>query len=855
MEGSGQRFGPIELRRDSRQVLIGGHPVVLGRRAFDTLVALIERRDRVVTKAELINTVWAGRPVDENNLAVQVGTLRKVLGDPVIATIPGRGYRFIPPTPVPPSGSGAMAPRPAVAGSPLIGRVSETAELLALVPSHRLVTVVGPGGVGKSRLVAHLLSGWRADYGDGAAWVDLAALSEPHGVCAAIARSLGVQTGAGDPLAGLVRAAGPLSLLVVLDNAEHLIDEVARIARALLDGAARLHLVVTSQAPLRLLGEQLLRLQPLDLPPRPMPAAEALTYGAVELFVQRARAADHRFELGADNVDAVVEICRRLDGLPLAIELAAARVWSLGAAGLAAAIHDRFRLLGTTYRQVPDRQRTLRATLEWSWSLLRPAEQTVLRRLGVFAGTFSPDLVTDVVGEQAPGLDKWGVVDALGVLVDRSLVAMADGHDQRYRLPESVRALALEQLADAGETEVIRRRHAQAVLALFEQGYEDRFTGRRRTDDVFDALAPDSENGLEALRWAAQHDPATTVALMRPLFSALRTAPYAYESELWTTTAAWVDDVELTPARKARWLVGAGLFWTRTRPASAAEYATRAIDLMREHGGGWELHLALYGLSSAQLRMDGTRQPQALRELLALERPDWPPAVRHLVAWKLGNFHHTGHEPAAALLAYRQAAAFAQAAGDSAAMERVRVALMDVSLLLGNLDDAIEEGLELVRHVESTRERYLLAYVLQNLMAAWLAKGDLTQARNTAIRVLPLALKEFDHRKEFSNYLALLAASQGRLVEAARFIGFGDAAYRVTGAIRQGNEAEADARARRLVQAGMDDGEFADATAAGEGLSVDDVYRLAEQCLAADRRSAEEAAARGGDPVDAGPPP
>lgn len=287
--------------------------------------------------------------------------------------------------------------------------------------------------------------------------------------------AVGVETGAGDALAGLVAALKPQHVLIALDNAEHLIDAVARVVRVLIDGAPGLRLLVTSQAPLGLVdAEQVYRLGPLAVPDATLGLGEAQHFGAVALFAERARAADRRFVLSAQNVGTVARVCAQLDGMALAIELAASRVPLLGVDGLASALGERLRVLRTARRDAPPRQQTLHAALDWSYGLLGPQEQAVFRQLGVFAGGFSLEMARHVAdaasaSPEAPG--AWAAVDALGVLVDRSLVSADLHHDSaaapRYRLLESPRAFALERLAAAGEIVACQRRHAMAVLEHF----------------------------------------------------------------------------------------------------------------------------------------------------------------------------------------------------------------------------------------------------------------------------------------------------------------------------------------------------------------------------------------------------
>jgi predicted ATPase/DNA-binding winged helix-turn-helix (wHTH) protein len=456
------RFDRCELHPAERRLLVDGRPAVLGSRAFDVLLALVERQGRVVTREELLDIAWPGMVVEENNLAVQISALRKLLGSRVIATVAGRGYQFtgeLQPLDTAPAvmPSGSNAP---TAATRLIGREAELARLAGLLAEHRLVTLVGPGGIGKTRLAIGWCEGPAHEVP--VVWVELAGLNDVTLLPATVLAALGSNAAAG--AVSLREAIAPLQLTLVLDNAEPVAADVATLVRALLDGAPGLRLLVTSQVPLRLPAEQVYRLGALALPDGPsarVTPTEAMRHGAVALFVERARSADPLFELAAGNVGAVVEICQRLDGLPLALELAAARVASLGVTTLAAALGERLRVLGDAQRSAPARQRTLRAALEWSHGLLDARAQRVFRRLGVFAGGFTLGAAQAVAADDDPaqGLDALAVMTTLGRLVEDSLVARDTAEPPRYGLLESARLFALEQLARSGEAAAVRARH------------------------------------------------------------------------------------------------------------------------------------------------------------------------------------------------------------------------------------------------------------------------------------------------------------------------------------------------------------------------------------------------------------
>jgi predicted ATPase/DNA-binding winged helix-turn-helix (wHTH) protein len=476
------RFGRFELRPATRQLLVDEQPAALGARAFDLLLALIERRDRLVTKNELLDLVWPGLVVEENNLQVQVSALRKLLGLEAIATVAGHGYRFtLESTQVgTPPPTFAKHNLPAQVSS-FIGRERELLDLRAMLTRHRLVTLAGVGGIGKTRLALELAAIAAHAYADGVWFVDLAKVSDPRLVANAVASSFGVREEAGRPAIDTLREfATDRTLLIILDNCEHLLLACAQLGKELLQAGQRVTIVATSREPLHVPGEATFPVAPLPVPaPGGALSHDAMDgSAAVRLFVDRASAVRPDFALTRKNTAAVAQVCRDLDGIPLALELAAARVRAMSVEAIVEHLTDRFALLKGGDRTALPRQQTLRATIDWSYDLLAPQERALLRRLSVFAGGFALDAAEAVgSGDDVPAND---VLDLLGHLVDKSLIAF-DAQVERYRMLETVRQYALARLTESGGEPGTRDRHLEFYVALAEHAGREIYGPKQAT--------------------------------------------------------------------------------------------------------------------------------------------------------------------------------------------------------------------------------------------------------------------------------------------------------------------------------------------------------------------------------------
>jgi len=507
-------FGPYRVHPRQRLVLEAGRPLRLGRRAVDILLVLLEQAGNVVSKQELISRVWPKTVVEDGNLRVHMAALRKALGDGqagqrYIVTVAQRGYSFVAPLSIEPMTlpTGGMPQRPShnlpLRRTRMIGRQALIDALVQQLPQQRFITLTGAGGIGKTTValrVAELLIG---HYRDGIHLLDLAPLSAASMILPNLAALLDLTPAANAPLVSFARSLQARQMLLVIDNCEHLLDDIALISETLLRHAPHLHILTTSREALRADGEYVQRLEPLACPPATGNRAQALGYPAMQLLIERAMAHQDSFALSEAELPLAIDICQRLDGIPLAIELVAAQIERFGLQGLLVQMEDNFRLLTRGRRSALPRQQTLRATLDWSFDLLGECEKTCLRRLAVFRAGFSLASAAAVIAGEtiAPG----EVLGSITQLVAKSLLNVEAGDDEMvYRLLDITRTYALEKLSLAGELPATRERHAARCLALMEQARTD--WELLATQPWLDRYAPLREDVRVALDWGFAED-------------------------------------------------------------------------------------------------------------------------------------------------------------------------------------------------------------------------------------------------------------------------------------------------------------------------------------------------------------
>lgn len=473
-------FGYFHLFPAQRLLLKKGEPVELGSRALDILVALITHRGEVVNNRDLVRMVWQGVVVDESCLRVHISALRKVLSCSetnvsYIANIPGRGYSFVGPiSELADAQNEAVQPLHIVGKIPpllvrMIGRDEAVVSVTDEVKLHRFVTISGTGGIGKSAVAIAVGHHLKSHFKGSIIFLDLGAIADSQSLLAALAAAVGMQYHGTDVLEVVTDFLRGTSLVVIFDSCDHLIDAVTCLTEMLYVQVPNIHILVTSREPLRAEGEFNHRLCPLTCPPEHLEvtAVEAMTYPAVQLFVERITHTNASFRLSDGDARTVAHICRKLDGVPLAIELGAGQAEAYGIQGISELLDNRFCLFWSGRRNAIRRHQTLNALFDWSYDLLSETEATVLRRLSVLNDRFSLEVAVQVVKTST---DEMIVIEAIGQLVKKSLLLTERiARDTFYRLPYTTRAYALEKLRSSGEIDAVTERHAVYLVSLLER--------------------------------------------------------------------------------------------------------------------------------------------------------------------------------------------------------------------------------------------------------------------------------------------------------------------------------------------------------------------------------------------------
>jgi predicted ATPase/DNA-binding winged helix-turn-helix (wHTH) protein len=803
-------FGPYRLIPDRRTLAADGREVPIRGRAFDLLLALVERRDRAVSKDELMDLVWPGRIVEKGNLTVHVAALRKFLGSGIIATLSGRGYRFVapvaevvigahrqsasapspigPPAAEVPEAAGA-APWPGELPRPLtklIGRDGDLDRVEARLKQGRLVTVVGAGGVGKTRLALAAADRVWHCYPAGVWLADLGRVEDPRLVMATIASALGIDIGGGEVLRAVVTWLADRRGLLVLDGCEHLLRAAADAAEAILQSCPGITVLTTSREPLRAEGEGLHRLQPLGAAATDtaMTAELLANYPASELFVERARAVLGEFVPGDADAREIMEICRRLDGIPLAIELAAPTLQALTLAELRARLERQFGLLSAGRRTALARHQTLEATIAWSLDLLEPAERALLLRLSVFAGTWTSESATFVAGGVLGEDEVCGLTAAL---VDKSLVqADLSGVQARYRLLDSTRYYAAGRLS-APETAEARCRLVQWLVKAYERAEAD--WPFMPDDDWFALYAPEIENLRAGLGWAFGADGSERLGVELVSQSEHVWGELSLASELrdWFDLAISRIDETTPPEVAGRlWLGSCG--WLAPRGAQALHASRQAATLFRVAGSRIDLGRALWRqawqhIVTGNLAAAGPLLDEA-EDLLRSGREN-----KALVSWLRVRAvaRLRGGQAASARTDLEEALSLAQRLRSPRDVALTLGSIAELHCGTGCMKDAIITAQEALASLGAVRARSAWVQHIGGAIASYrLAEGDIDRARPIVVERLPVAqIMRLPHEVAANlERSALIAAIQGSFAAAGRLFGYVQSRHVQMGTVR-----------------------------------------------------------------------
>ncbi|MEA1648882.1 winged helix-turn-helix domain-containing protein [Nitrospirillum sp. BR 11164] len=596
----GLAFGPFKLVMSERLLTRDGVPVDVGARALDILSALVATPNEVINKRNLMSLVWPDVIVEEASLRFHIANLRKALGDGVdgaryITTIPGRGYCFV--APITRTNSPRKEP-PATtrfqhANLPprlgrMIGRDEDVMALWSQLADGRLVTIIGPGGVGKTTVAVAVAHHLAAAFSGAVLFVDFGMITDPRLAATAVTSLLGLSVQSDDPTPSLVQFLKDKRVLLILDTCEHLVEAIADLAAAVTGGAPDVHILATSREALRIEGERVYRLDALAYPTdiSGLSAIAVQQFPATQLFMERAMASGARLEVNDAKAAVVCHICRKLDGMALAIELAARRVEAYGLEQTAALLDQRLTLLWHGLRTAPPRQKTLQATLDWSYELLSDVERRVLRRLAVFVGHFTLEAALDVVA--GGGLDQAAVFEAVDSLVEKSMVAARPiGAMMRYRLLDTTRAYAIETHGDDGEGPGLAARHAAYYRRWLEQTgneWSSLSTGLERAPH-FAAL----NNVRAALAWCFGDggDVSIGIGLAAAAAPVFRTMALVPECHRWSERALGAmeerhrggpEEMQLQAA------LGLSLMFTLGHGEAVIAALHRSLDIARAHG-------------------------------------------------------------------------------------------------------------------------------------------------------------------------------------------------------------------------------------------------------------------------------
>ena len=832
-------IGPFLLDPIAGVLTRAGITEALGPRAVAVLTALVQQPGEPVAKRALMQAAWTGLVVEDANLTVQVSAIRRVLaqvagGERWLETLARRGYRFNGPVIELRDGSAQHPRRESVGHLPealssFVGREGELVDLKRLLAKNRLLTLVGAGGIGKTRLAVQVAAEARDAYRDGIWFVDLAPLADPVLVPSIAAQILGVHQAPCTPLIeALSRRVRGQRLLLIFDNCEHVLDVSARLAETLLQSAPEPTILATSREPLRIGGEQVYRLQALSLPQAGADVESIRHAESVLLFVDRAQHELHDFALTPEVAGSVSELCVRLDGIPLALELAAALVSTCSISEINAGLRNHFNLKTEGSRTALPRQRTLHATLDWSFDLLSIQERKVLRRASVFMGSFTADAAADVVSDDT--LHPSRVGDLLAQLATRSLlIAEPSDVEIRYRLLETTRAYAQGKLDAAGETLATQRGHAEHFRRALDSAES---SWLRLSDAQWRARhLPDVDNVRAALEWSLRGNGSATLAIALagasgPMWGGL--SLYAEGIERFEAASALLP-VAAPTYEQARFWLWFGFLLEPSAPPRAIAAFQCSLDLYGTLGDPQGVAQAATWLARP-LTIVG--QYEASASALALALPALErcglPKLRAFYLANMGFLKTQTDDLCEARALFIDASSLYLDLGSDVGAAASLHNIANTSWALGDLaaaESAFREVVALHRN-SGHRGKDPLGFSLGNLAGVLTERGKLDEALLTAREALPL-LHGSENAWLLIDHLALRTALVGNLPNAVTIAGFADAAHAARAATRQVNEVRARERVNELARTRFDASVLERYRESGARISATEACRLA----------------------------
>jgi predicted ATPase/class 3 adenylate cyclase len=709
-----------------------------------------------------------------------------------------------------------------------VGRETEIAEIASLAREHRLVTLIGSGGVGKTRTALQVAADLHDDLGDGVWLVELASLSSGDNLPSTIAQALGITLAAGSPLEQLIDVLNTKRLLLIFDNCEHLVEPSARVATAILSSCPTVKVIATSRQALEIGGERSYRLPPLAVPTeedaKHLRAIDALPVAAVALFIERAAAVESRCMLTDENASSIADICRRLDGIPLAIELAASKMAILGVKQISEMLNERFRLLSQTRTDRLARQQTLRAMIDWSFDLLDEEERAVFRRLSIFAGGWTLHSATAVCADE--NIDQWRVFELLTALVTKSIVVAEPRDDERrYGMLNSIQEYGRERLAAADEVDQAAAKHTRYYARLLLELGD-------LVDSLEDvqwqhALVPEIDNIRAALDWAVfrRNDVESGLKLLAAIeWPELLTTPQ--EALQWFVAAAELLDGALDGVSKARVLRHlVRLEWLVGRPIAAREKtATEAVAVAQASQDRNEIARALSNLGSCYRDAGHFEKAESIFGQ-AYGNPETLSAIsaNHVLRnWAVTNLQHGDVE--AARLRFTEVAQRERPGSEAHASALLN--LGELEFALGNVE-AARLAANKARETLVRLKAAPTLLVVCNLAAYALAVDDVADARDLLREALRL-LRESNARWTITalEHHALLGGVEGDYERAAALLGFTEAYY-ADGNRRERTERHGYERLIGLLSQAYDPAELAQRLSAGARLKHEQALEYA----------------------------